>query len=282
VSEIARSVADTVRTGQRLPWAGPALILSVVLIMILGPRVWPVSPTAQNLLDTLAGPSLAHPLGTDHIGRDILARVVHGAPLSLGFALLVVAIGAAIGVVLGLVAAERGGLIDILIMWFTDLMLAFPGVLLALLFAGFMGGGMVPLFVALTITLWPQFARMARAIALQTLAEPHVEASRLAGLPPAAILARQVLPPVLQQTVVLAAFSVGGTILTISSLGFLGLGMQPPTPEWGAMITELLPYIHQAPLQLAAPCLCIFVTVLAFMLGGEAFARRAMRGEHAP
>jgi peptide/nickel transport system permease protein len=278
VSEIAAHLAHATGAGIRWRRAGFALLASVLLAAVFGPVLVSTSPTAQDLLNTLAGPSVAHPLGTDHIGRDILARVVHGAPLSLGFALASVLLGGALGLALGLAAADRGGLADLLIMRLADLMLAFPGVLLALLLAGLLGGGMVPLFIALLLSLWPQFARMARAVALRVLSEAHVEASRLAGLPPTLILVRQVLPAVLQHTVVLAAFSVGSTILTISSLGFLGLGMQPPTPEWGAMITELLPYIHQAPLQLAAPCICIFVTVLTFLTAGEALARRMATG----
>jgi len=274
MTDIARALPYPERPARRSLAAGLAVLAALALTAVFAPLVATVDPTNQNLLNTLAGPSWAHPLGTDHIGRDVLARILHGAPLSLGFALVSVGLGALGGLVLGLVAAERGGLLDAAIMRFADLMLAFPGVLLALLLAGFMGGGMGPLLAALLLTLWPQFARLSRAIALKTLAEPHVEASRLAGLSTAGILRRQVLPPVLRQTAVLAAFSVGSTILTISSLGFLGLGMQPPTPEWGAMITELLPYLYKAPLQLAAPCLCIFLTILCFYLAAETLARQ--------
>ena len=252
----------------------PALALLAVALILAAPLAWPVDPIRQNLLETLQPPSAAHPLGTDHLGRDILARLLHGAPRSLGFALVSVAGAAALGLSLGLIAADRRGWRDVAIMRLADLMLAFPGLLLALLLAGFLGGGPVPMLIALLLTLWPQFARMSRAVALGELTSAHVEASRLAGMPRHLILTRQVLPPVLRQTAALAAMSVGGAIITISALGFLGRGMQPPTPEWGAMITELLPYVHSAPVQIAAPCLAIFVTVLFCLLLGERYGQR--------
>jgi len=153
-----------------------------------------------------------------------------------------------------------------------DLMLAFPGILLALLISGFLGGGVLPMLIGIKLALWPQFARMARAIAIGELAQPHVEAARLAGFPALTILRRHVLPPVLRQTVTLATLGLGAAIMSISSLGFLGLGLQPPTPEWGAMISELLPYLAEAPVQMAAPCLAIFLAVLGATLLGQALA----------
>ena len=257
----------------RRPPAVLGLASLAILLVLVGPLFWPVDPVQQDLLATLQPPSLDYPLGSDHLGRDILARLLHGAPRSLGYALVSVAGAASIGLVLGLIAADRRGWTDALIMRLADLMLAFPGLLLALLLAGFLGGGPVPILIALVLTHWPQFARMARAVALGELTSDHVEASQLAGLPRHLILARQILPPVLRQTTPLAAVSVGGAIMTISALGFLGLGMQPPTPEWGAMITELLPYVHSAPVQIAAPCLAIFVTVLSFLLLGDRYGR---------
>ena len=140
-----------------------------------------------------------------------------------------------------------------------------------------MGGGVVPMLIGIKLTLWPQFARMTRAIAVGALAEPHVEAARLAGFPPAAILRRHVLPQVLRQVTTLATLGVGSAIMSISALGFLGLGLQPPTAEWGAMISETLPYLAEAPVQMAAPCLAIFLSVLGCTLAGEAWAGVARR-----
>jgi peptide/nickel transport system permease protein len=253
---------------------GLALLGGLALLCVFGPWLPLADPVAQDLLKTLAAPSLAHPLGTDHLGRDILSRVVHGAPRSLGIAVICVAIATSVGLALGLVAAASGRLVDGLIMRFADLVLAFPGLLLALLLAGLLGGGIIPMMIGIKLTLWPQFARMARATARATLQEAHVEAARLAGLSRLHILRHHLLPPVLRQTISLATLGVGAAILSISSLGFLGLGLQPPTPEWGAMISELLPYVSEAPVQMAAPCLMIVISVLAFTLVGEGVAAR--------
>jgi ABC-type dipeptide/oligopeptide/nickel transport system permease subunit len=253
---------------------GLALLAGLALLCVFGPWLPLADPVAQDLLKTLAAPSLAHPLGTDHLGRDILSRVVHGAPRSLGIAVICVALATSVGLALGLIAAASGRLIDGLIMRFADLVLAFPGLLLALLLAGLLGGGIIPMMIGIKLTLWPQFARMARARARVTLQESHVEAARLAGLSRLHILRHHLLPPVLRQTISLATLGAGAAILSISSLGFLGLGLQPPTPEWGAMISEMLPYASEASVQMAAPCLMIVISVLAFTLIGEGVAAR--------
>lgn len=250
---------------------GLALIATLGILAAAGPFLVTADPVAQDLLHTLAPSSAAHPLGTDHLGRDMLARLAHGAARSLGLAVGCVAVATALGMALGLTAACAGRLADALIMRLADLMLAFPGILLALLIAGFLGGGALPLLLGITLTLWPQFARMARNVALGVLTAAHVEAAELAGFPPATILRRHVLPTVLRQVAVLATLGVGTAIMSISALGFLGLGLQPPVPEWGAMISELLPYLTEAPVQMAAPCVAVFLTVLGFTLAGEAW-----------
>lgn len=261
------------RAGIRRPLVAPLLLLGgLAALVVIGPLVIPHDPAAQDLVRTLEGPSAQHWFGTDHLGRDIAARLVHGGVRSLGIAVACVGFATGVGVALGLVAAYAGRVADIAIMRLTDLMLAFPGILLALLISGFLGGGVLPMLIGIKLALWPQFARMARAIAIGELAQPHVEAARLAGFPALTILRRHVLPPVLRQTVTLATLGLGAAIMSISSLGFLGLGLQPPTPEWGAMISELLPYLAEAPVQMAAPCLAIFLAVLGATLLGQALA----------
>lgn len=261
----------------RRAFFGLGLIGALALGAAAAAVVGNVDPTAQDLMRTLEGASSAHPLGTDHLGRDVLARLLAGAPRSLGLSIGCVAGASTLGLALGLVAASSGQVADALIMRLADLMLAFPGILLALLLAGFLGGGTVPMLIGIKLTLWPQFARMSRAVALGALAEPHVEAAELAGFPARTILIRHVLPPVLRQTLPLATLGVGSAIMSVSALGFLGLGLQPPTPEWGAMVSELLPYLSEAPLQMAAPCLAIFFSVLGLTLAGEAWAQHAGR-----
>ncbi|MBM3549472.1 MAG: ABC transporter permease [Alphaproteobacteria bacterium] len=267
---------------RRYPSASLTLVGAMIALAAFGPLVVATDPNAQDLLRVLEPASWAHPLGTDHLGRDVLARVVHGAPRSLGIALLCVLAASGIGVALGLAAAYGTRLTDAVIMRLSDLMLAFPGILLALLLSGFLGGGIVPMLIGIKLTLWPQFARMTRAVAIGVLQEPHVEAAELAGFPKPVILARHVLPPVLRQTMTLTTLGLGSAVMSISALGFLGLGLQPPTPEWGAMINELLPYLAEAPAQMAAPCIAIFLSVLGFTLAGQAFADETVRSESAP
>jgi len=259
---------------------GAGIVLMALLLALgaLGPFVAPYDPTALDLMRTLQPPDAAHWLGTDHVGRDVLSRVLHGAPRSLGLALLCMTFATALGVALGTVAAARRGWVDALVMRIADLMLAFPGLLLALVLAGLLGGGALPMLIGLKLTLWPQFARLARVTGVAILAEAHVEAAQLAGFSRWHVLTRHVLPGVLRRTVPLAALGVGTSILSVSSLGFLGLGLQPPTPEWGAMISELLPYLGEAPVQLAAPCALIFLATLAFVLVGETLTRRLNAG----
>jgi peptide/nickel transport system permease protein len=260
-----------------VPFGRRALLLVAVAALVLcAPWFVSADPVAQDLMHALEAPSVAHPLGTDHLGRDILARIVHGAWRSLGIAVGCVVLSVGAGVALGMVAAYRGGIADAIIMRLADLTLAFPGLLLALLLAGLMGGGLAPLVIGIQLSLWPQFARLSRASARTTLAEAHVEAAKLAGFPGWRILVRHVLPPAMPQAATLGVLSVGSTIMAISSLGFLGLGLRPPAPEWGAMINEMLPYLAEAPLQVFAPCLCIFVTVLGLtMIAGPGAAKVA-------
>jgi ABC-type dipeptide/oligopeptide/nickel transport system permease subunit len=251
---------------------------TLLLLAALGPWIAPHDPAAQDLMRALQPPDVRHWLGTDHVGRDVLSRILHGAPRSLGLALFCVVLATGLGVALGLLAVSGGRLVDGVTMRLADLMLAFPGMLLALVLAGFLGGGVIPMLIGLKLTLWPQFARMARATALTTLAEAHVEAAELAGFSRWHVTTRHVLPPVLRVVLPLATLGVGAAILSISALGFLGLGLQPPTPEWGAMISELLAHLDEAPVQMAAPCLMIFLSVLGFTLLGRHLTGTANAG----
>ncbi|WP_188052371.1 ABC transporter permease [Aureimonas fodinaquatilis] len=236
----------------------------VLAVAVSAHLILPGDPNAQSLIRALEKPSLFHPFGFDHLGRDVFLRVMHGAPRSLGLAALCVVFAYSLGIVLGMVAAYRGGLLDAVLMRTVDLLLAFPSILLALLLAGFLGGGPGPILFGISLGLMPQFARLSRATAGQVLAEQHVEAAEMAGFRTRAILRRHVLPPVIHSTLPIGVLSIGGAILSVSSLGFLGLGIRPPAPEWGAMISEMMPYISEARIQLAAPCIAIFFSVLAF------------------
>ncbi len=255
----------------------PAIIWPLAALAglaVLGPLLAPHDPDMQDLMRVMEAPGTRHLLGTDHVGRDILSRVLSGAPHSLGLAALCVALASGTGVALGLIAANGNRLVRALIMRLADLMLAFPGLLLALLFSGFMGGGLWPMLIGLNLALWPQYARMTEAAATGVLREGHVEAARLAGFPERTIVMRHVLPHVLRAVMPLATLGVGQAIMSISALGFLGLGLKPPTPEWGAMIIELLPYLAEGFVQMAAPCTMIFLSVLTVSLTGRALAAK--------
>lgn len=267
-------------TGRTLPlslWP----LAGLALLAVAGPFVAPHDPDTQDLMRVMEAPGAAHLLGTDHVGRDILSRVLAGAPHSLGLAVLCIALASSIGVTLGMLAAKSGTILRALIMRFADLTLAFPGLLLALLFAGFLGGGIGPMIIGLNLALWPQYARMAEAVSTGVLREGHVEAARLAGFPERTILMRHVLPSVLRAIMPLATLGVGQAIMSISALGFLGLGLKPPTPEWGAMISELLPFLSEGFVQMAAPCAMIFLAVLTLTLSGRSLAAVTEGGEDA-
>jgi peptide/nickel transport system permease protein len=273
------------RSASPVPVFGQKTIRNVAILgcfLALGlvaTRLFQSDPIRQDLMLALAGPSLLHPFGFDHLGRDVWLRMIHGAPRSLGLAGISVALSLVLGLVLGMVAARLGRWTDALIMRLADLTLAFPGILLALFLASFMGGGILPVLIGINMSLWPQFARLARTTAKDILAEPHVEAAYLAGFSTDRILRHHVLLPIVRQVLPLTCLSLAGSILSISSLGFLGLGLQPPAPEWGQMISEMLPYLHQAPWQMAGPCLAILISVLSFFLIGQRMTAGAERSE---
>lgn len=252
---------------------GPILLGAVAVVVIAGPFLTG-DPIAQSLAHALAGPGDGYALGADQLGRSVLARVVHGGARSLGLAIACVAVAAALGVAVGLLAAWSRGWVEVALMRLADLVMAFPGLLLALLLAGFLGGGTFPVLLGLTLTQWPGYARLIRAQAAARLVDTDIEAARLAGLPGGHVLSRLVLPPLLGPVLSLATLGVGGAVLSISALGFLGLGLQPPTPEWGAMIGEALPYLAEAPLLALAPAAMLFASVLGLNLIGDTLADR--------
>lgn len=250
------------------------IVIAVLLLVAVAVAPWlvPYDPIEQDLLGALAGPSLAHPFGTDALGRDVAARLMTAAPASLGLAGAAVAISAVLGTLLGVVAAAGGPVLGAVILRAADMMLAFPGLLLALLLSGLFGGGVWPVLIGLQMTQWPQFARLAEAVATGELLETHVEAARLAGFPRHWILGVHVLPAVMRQVLPLAVLGFGSGVATVSALGFLGLGLQPPAPEWGAMIAEGVPHLHEALFPALAPAAAVFLSILAAARLSRAFA----------
>lgn len=249
------------------------IVVAMALVAAVAAAPWaaPHDPIAQDLLAALAGPSLAHPIGTDALGRDVASRLLAGAPASLGLAGAAVALSAVLGTALGMIAAAGGAWLRAAILRVADMMLAFPGLLLALLLSGLFGGGVWPVMIGLQVTQWPQFARLAEAVATGELMETHVEAARLAGFSRRWVLAVHVLPPVMRQVLPLAVLGFGSGVATVSALGFLGLGLQPPAPEWGSMIAEGVPHLHEAVLPALAPAAAVFLSILAAARLSHAF-----------
>ncbi len=266
------AIRDGLRVNGRLSTTnlvGGGIVLALVLIAIVGPELTPHSPIDQNLENRLAAPSSTHPFGTDPHGRDILARVVHGARLSLGLAAIVTGIRLVIGLSVGLVAGYLGGLVDAALMRLVDVQLAFPGIVLALVIAGMLGPSLTNIMIALAVVGWASYARVVRGSVLSLKERPFVEASKLAGTPRHRILLRVLLPNTIAPVVVLATLNSGGVILGIAGLSFIGLGAQPPTAEWGRMVSNGQAYIQSAWWVVTIPGLAIMVTVIGFNLLGD-------------
>ncbi len=247
-------------------------ILAVVLVLIavFGPVLAPYDPTAINIPNRLRPPGGEWVLGTDALGRDILSRLLHGARWSLGLAFLVSLLGLLIGTAIGLIAAQGGVLADWIAMRVTDTFLAFPELIAAVVIAGVLGASTGSLIFALTVTGWMRYARVARGIGLSVGTRGYVVLARLAGLAPLAIARWHYLPSLLPSLTVVWTGMFARAILGISTLGFLGFGVQPPMPEWGTMLLDARIHMRSTPLQMIWPGIAVVAAVLAVNLAGDA------------
>ncbi|HEY4200819.1 MAG TPA: ABC transporter permease [Devosiaceae bacterium] len=241
----------------------------IVLAAIFAPLITHVDPTAQDLLYSLMPPSPDHPFGTDAYGRDILARVVYGARISLVEVFLGVGIAVAAGVPLGLISGTLGGRIDQAIMWVMDIIFAFPGVILAILIVSILGTSLVNMLIAIAIFSLPIYARLSRNVTLGIKRMEYVEAASALGASTLRIMVDHILRNSLGPIIVQATLTAGTVILTAASLSFLGLGAQPPLPEWGAMMSDGRDYIQVALWVSLFPGLAITITVLGFNILGD-------------
>jgi peptide/nickel transport system permease protein len=251
---------------------GGLVLIAIILAVILGPTVSPYGPTKLDVLNKLQGPSWTHWLGTDSLGRDVLTRVLHGGRFTLAIGIGVVSIAFAIGVFFGTLAGFVGGAVDMVIMRVVDAMLSFPALVLAIALAAAFGPSLNNAMLAVAITLAPQFARVARSQALSISVKPYVEAAVSLGLPTRRILWRYVFANGLGPLLVQASLSLGSAILQTASLGFLGLGAQPPLAEWGADVSSNLQYLRESPWVALSPGMAILLTVLCFNLIGDSLA----------
>jgi peptide/nickel transport system permease protein len=249
--------------------AGFAIVLLLALVAAIAPLAAPFSPTAQDLALRLHPPGARHWLGTDEFGRDILSRLFYGARITLGIVALVAAIAAPVGLVIGCAAGYLGGAVDAALMRLTDVFLALPRLILALAFVAALGAGIENAVLAIAIVAWPPYARIARAETLALRGSEFVAAARLAGASSARIVLRHIMPLCLASVIVRVSLDMAGVILIAAGLGFLGLGAQPPSPEWGAMIAAGRKYMLDQWWVAAMPGIAVAVVCLGFNLLGD-------------
>lgn len=245
-------------------------LMALILAMLAAPLLTSHEPLTMVPDQQLLSPSRDHPAGTDLFGRDVLARILYGGRLSLGIGFLAVLIAAIPGTVMGLLAGFLGHWVDRVISWTVDVMLSFPGILLALAILAGLGTGVGNVVIAVGIAGIPHYARLVRGQVLSVSRQPYVRAAVTVGCTSQRIMLRHILPNVVGSIIVLATLDVGWALLNASALSFLGLGVQPPTPEWGAMLNEGRGYLRDAPWVTVAPGLTIALTVLAVNLLGDA------------
>jgi len=260
---------------RRDPLAVISLLIIILFILgaIFAPLLTPYPEQGQgdpNILEKFQPPSREHPLGTDYLGRDVLARILFGGRTSLSIGFLVVFVASVIGIPLGAIAGYFGGWIDDLIMRITDMFLAFPPLLLAIAIAAALGASFVNAMIAIAFTWWPWYARLVRAQTLSLREEYFIEAARSIGVSDFNIILRHILPNVLTPVVVQATMDIGSAILTGAAISFIGLGIQPPMPDWGKMISTGRIYFIERPWFAGSAGAAIFLVTLAFNLLGDA------------
>ncbi|MBI4278507.1 MAG: ABC transporter permease [Armatimonadetes bacterium] len=248
---------------------GAGIVCLFILVGMFAPRLSPYDPLASHLPNSLQKPSLRHPLGFDEFGRDILSRVMHGSRISLLIALGATGSACILGVSIGLAAGYRGSWVENVALRLTDVMLAFPGILMALAIIAVLGRGTGNVMVAIGIYFTPFYVRLVRGLVLSVKERDYVEAARGVGATDLRILYRHIVPNILGPVIVQTTLNIGAAILITSSLSFLGLGVQPPTPEWGVMLANGRTYLRVAPHVATFPGLAIMLVVLGFNLLGD-------------
>ncbi len=248
---------------------GLVLLGIVAVITIVGPLVYDVSPTRTNAMDSYAPPSAAYPLGTDQLGRDTLARLLHAGLLSIPAGLLAVGIGAVIGSLIGVASGFVGGFVDNTIMRVVDVLLSFPTLLTAIVVVAILGPSVTSAIIAVSIAALPSYARVMRGSVLPLRSAAFIQAARVSNTPLYRLLFTHVLPNVADVLIVLLVIGMGNGIVVLSALSFLGIGVQPPQADWGVMLTEGVDAIYIAPVAALAPAVMLMLTVLGINFLGE-------------
>lgn len=249
--------------------AGAIIVTAFVIVAIIAPLIAPYNPIKQNFRIQLEPPSVAHPFGTDEFGRDIFSRVLHGARWALLVGLLADGIALVLGVSLGLIAGFYGRKADTGISWLTDVMLAFPYLLLAMIVVAVLGPGLTNAMIAIGVVYIPQYTRLVRGTVLSLREKEFIESAHCIGMPTSRIVIRHVLPNCLAPIIVMSTLAIGWAIVETAGLSFLGLGAQPPTPEWGAMLSSGRNYMLSAWWIATFPGIAILVVVIGFNVLGD-------------
>lgn len=247
---------------------GAAVIVGWIVLAVFAPLIAPYLPDAVDLSARLQAPSMAHLLGTDELGRDGFSRMLYGARISLTAGAVVVTVGALLGALIGGIAGYAGRWLDEVLMRLTDLVLCFPPIILALAIAAALGIGTVNTIIAMLLVWWPKFARLTRSLVLQQRSQEYVSAALVAGFGPARILGRHIIPNAIGPLIVVITLDIGNAIITFAGLSFLGLGVVPPTPEWGSMVADGRQLVEQWWVS-AFPGLAILTVVMGFNFMGD-------------
>ncbi len=246
------------------------LALLIILMAIFAPQLsGGVSPIKGSLKESIKPPSAEHPFGTDKMGRDIFVRVLYGARISLSSTFILVAVIFVIGTFLGILAGYFGGIVDAIIMRLADMMIAFPGLVLAIAVAGILGASTQNAIIAIAVVSWPKYARLARSLVMKIRHTDFVAAAMVTGSKTPYMLWKYMLPNTITTLVITAATDIGGMMMELAALSFLGFGAQPPNPEWGSMLNEGRNFMQSAPWLMIYPGLAIFVTVVVFNMLGD-------------
>ncbi len=245
------------------------LAMCVIGVAIFAPLIATHDPTEAVLADAVQAPSAEHWFGTDKMGRDLFSRVIYGARTSLSSALILVAIITVVGTVLGIVSGYFGGIVDSVIMRISDMMLSFPGMVLAIAVAGILGANITNAIIAIAIVSWTKYARLSRSLVLKIRNRDYIAAAQVTGTKTSVILTKYMLPNVIPTILITGATDIGTMMLEIAGLSFLGFGAQAPTAEWGLMLNEGRSYMTAAPWLMIFPGMAIFITVVVFNLLGD-------------
>ncbi|MDY5480952.1 MAG: nickel transporter permease [Veillonella caviae] len=245
------------------------LMLIIVFIAVFAPWLAPGDAFNSDMTKVLQAPSALHWFGTDKLGRDVLSRVIYGTQLSLFMGVTIVVVMVSIGTIIGAVAGYFGGKVEMVLMRLADIMLSFPGVVLAIAIAGILGGSIFNTILALSIVGWAKYARLVRSMTLKVRQEEYVTAAVMMGASTWTVLRRHIIPNILPLVVTTGALDIGAMMIEVAALSFLGFGAQPPTPEWGLMLNEGRQYLQTSPWLMAFPGLSILIVVSVFNLWSD-------------